>query len=159
MLNQQLIDKLRETIAVLQVHHQRMKFARNNLSQFFPLSLNTYEILTPEQISFTDQLIYRFSKLQDLMGRKLFVFILQGLGEDTENIPFIDILNRLEKLSIMADPDQWLELRETRNLVTHEYPYHQDEYVEGLNALYNQSLKLSEIYSGIIDFTEKRFDL
>lgn len=159
MLSKLYIDKLRETLIVTQLHHQRMMFARNELSQFFPMPTEKYEELTPEQISFTDQLIYRFSKLQDLMGRKLFVLIIQGLGEDSESMPFIDVLNRLEKLKILTDTDQWLELRETRNLVTHEYPYHQDEFVDGLNALYNQSLKLSEIWLGIKSFVEKRFDL
>ncbi len=47
-----------------------------------------------------DQLIYRYSKLQDLMGRKLFVLILQGLGEDTEDLPFIDGLNVLFSQSL-----------------------------------------------------------
>ncbi len=159
MLSQLYIDKLRETLVAAQLHHQRMMFAGNELSQFFPMSIEKYEELTPEQISFTDQLIYRFSKLQDLMGRKLFVLIIQGLGEDSESMPFIDVLNRLEKLKILTDTDQWLELRETRNLVTHEYPYHLDEFVDGLNALYNQSLKLSEIWLGIKTFVEKRFDL
>jgi hypothetical protein len=34
------------------------------------------------------------------MGRKLFVLILQGLGEDTEDLPFIDGLNVLFSQSL-----------------------------------------------------------
>ncbi len=159
MLSSEITDKLKETLAASGLHHQRMMFAFNSLNSLFPLNQNRYEKLTQEQISFTDQLIYRFSKLQDLMGRKVFVLILQGLGEDTDNMPFIDVLNRLEKLEILPDNTNWLELRETRNLVTHEYPLHQDDYISGLNTLYNQCLKLSEIWLTVKNYVEIKFSL
>jgi hypothetical protein len=65
----------------------------------------------------------------------------------------------LEKLEIIPDTEQWLEHRETRNLVTHEYSYHQDEYVEGLNKLYHYSLILSDLWQDIKKYAEKKFQL
>jgi hypothetical protein len=49
MLNQPFIDKLRDTLAVSEIHHQWMTFARNHLLTFFPLTLNNYEKLHPNK--------------------------------------------------------------------------------------------------------------
>ena len=159
MLDTVFEDKLKETLTVCALHHQRMQFAMNTLASFFPLQKATYDTLAPEQISILDQLIFRFSKLQDVIGNKLFKLILSGLGEEVENIPFIDILTRLEKLNLLEDHSRWLALRETRNLVAHEYPLHQEEYIDGLNELYSWGLELSEIWLKLKNFTINRFDL
>ena len=65
------------------------------------MNSEAYKGLPQEQISQTDQLIYRFSQLQDTIGNKLFPLILQGLGEYSQNMPFIAIINKLEKLSMI----------------------------------------------------------
>ncbi len=49
MLNQPFIDKLRDTLAVSEIHHQWMTFVRNHLLTFFPLTLNNYEKLHPNK--------------------------------------------------------------------------------------------------------------
>ena len=56
------------------------------------------------------------------------------LVEDTTGKPFIDILIRLEELGLLDNHSEWLRLRETRNTVTHEYPFAEDEIIEGLNV-------------------------
>ncbi|MCF8337167.1 MAG: hypothetical protein K9I74_04210, partial [Bacteroidales bacterium] len=69
------------------------------------------------------------------MGRRLFPDLLEALGEDIYDKPFIDKLNILERLELLDDHKTWLNLRETRNLVTHEYPIESSEIIEGLNDL------------------------
>ena len=54
-------------------------------------------------------------------------------------MPFIDILNTLEKLSIIEVAEQWLSLREICNLVTHEYSGNEQEMVDALNELFQQA--------------------
>jgi len=146
MLKNEFLNKLNEIKMACGLHHERMMYAYNKLKSLFPINLKTYNLLSPENISLTDQLIYRFSKLQDTMGDKLFRIILEGLEEDTSSMPFIDILNKLEKLNILEDHNEWLVFRETRNLVSHEYPFLQDELVTGLNELYLQSGNLSNTW-------------
>jgi len=158
MLTGEFKDQLKETLMTCELHFQRMNFAMENLKPYFPLSTESYNQLEEKQISFADQLIFRFSKLQDLIGSKLFRLILLGLGEDIE-IPFIDQLTRLEKLNLLADHSQWLKLRETRNLVAHEYPLHQEEYIEGLNILYDQCIHLSGIWIKMKEYVKERFGI
>jgi hypothetical protein len=62
---------------------------------FMPLDAKRYQQLTDDEIEHIDQFLFRFAKLQDAMGEKLFLLILEFLKEEnTRNKPFIDILNR-----------------------------------------------------------------
>jgi hypothetical protein len=83
------------------------------------------------------------------MGVRMFPALLVLLGEDVEGKPFIDILLKLEKLNIIENHKDWLLLRETRNVVTHEYPFYVPEIIEGLNLLHDQSSKLSTIWLSV----------
>ena len=148
--------KVKTVLKVCTIHSQRMEYALNFIQEIFPLNSDSYLELSQEQISHTDQLIYRFSQFQDTIGSKLFPLILQGLGEYDHDLPFIDILNKLEKLSVIESTEQWLSLRETRNLVTHEYPGNEKEIVDGLNELYQQSKYLSSTHDNLLGYISKR---
>ncbi len=156
MLNEDFKYRLKTVVEVCKTHNQRMLYALDFLRKIFPLSSESYQALSQEQISHTDQLIYRFSQLQDTLGNKLFPLILQGLGEYDQRLPFIDILNKLEKLSVIESSDQWLSLRETRNLVTHEYPGNKKEIVDGLNELRLHSQYLSSALNKLLVYIRKR---
>jgi hypothetical protein len=52
-------------------HQIRLAQAKARCSEFFPLDASTYEHLTDDQVEHVDQLIYRFTKLQDALGAKL----------------------------------------------------------------------------------------
>jgi hypothetical protein len=157
MLTTEFKSKFNEFKLACGLHNERMMFAHKKMENIFPITSQTYSQLTPIEISLTDQLIYRFSKLQDTMGNKFFPLILQGLGEDISSMPFIDMLNRLEKLKILENHNEWLIFRETRNQVTHEYPFLREEFIEGLNELYVQVEKLSHTWRKIESFVDNRF--
>ncbi len=98
---------------------------------------------------------YRFGKLQDVTGSLLRVMLII-LGEDIENAPFIDVLNRTEKLGIIDDAQEWIMLRELRNILTHEYSDNDDEIAKGINKLFEISKRLCEIYEKIKEYARKR---
>jgi hypothetical protein len=156
MLNKDLEYKLRTVIEVCEKHRQRMFYAVDSLEDIFPLNPNSVRKLSPEQVSHTDQLIYRFSRLQDTMGTKLFPLILQGLGEYDQGQPFIDMLNKLEKFSLIDSAEQWLRLREIRNLVSHEYPDNEKELAEGLNELRQESRYLDTVLNDLLRTMKER---
>lgn len=157
MLIDDFNDRLNNILQVCDLHLQRLSFAKNSIVDVFPIDANSYDLLSDEQISYTDQLIYRFSKLQDTIGNKLFPVILEGLKEDVDNLPFIDILTKIEKLKLIDSSNQWLMLREIRNQATHEYPFNKDMLVEGLNELVSQCDVLVDIYNGLRGFVKVRF--
>jgi len=150
-------DKLNEAVMLSTIHSERMSFAREKIKMHFPLEREKYIQLQPETLSFFDQLIFRFSKLQDSMGGKLFPAILENLGEETNSLPFIDRLAKLEQLNILPSADDWMLLRETRNMLTHEYPFINDEVIDGLNLLYNHCELILEIWEKINNYIKGRF--
>lgn len=151
-------DKLNESLLLCNIHSERMRFAREKIKIHFPLNRENYLLLQPEELSFIDQLIFRFSKLQDSMGGRLFPVLLENLGEETEEMPFIDRLARLEQLEIIPEADEWMVLRETGNLVTHEYPFVTDEVIEGLNLLYKHCDTIITVLNRVTSFVKSRFD-
>jgi hypothetical protein len=149
-------DKLKEVIQLCDIHYQRMHYAYGKVQYLYPLDSGKYSNLTYDDLSYFDQLIFRFSKLQDSMGTRYFPALLENLGED---IPFIDLLNKLEKLNIIEDSQHWLTLRETRNIVTHEYPFDAQDIVDGLNILERQVSILENILHRINDYVKNRFGI
>lgn len=150
-------DKLNEAVMLCTMHSERLRFARAKMIIHFPLEREKYVLLAPETLSFFDQMIYRFSKLQDSMGGKLFPAILENLGEEIISLPFIDRLTKLEQLEIIPDAEEWMMLRETRNMLTHEYPFITDEVIEGLNLLNKHCSLILEIWEKINHYIQNRF--
>jgi uncharacterized protein with HEPN domain len=128
-----------------------MQYAMDSPQDIFPINTGSYKELSQEYISRTDQLIYRFSQLQDTIGNEL-----EGLAEYTPNMPFIDILNKLEKLSIIDSAEQWFSLREIRNLVIHEYSGNEQEMVHALNELHQQAQVLHSTLDNLLVYIKHR---
>jgi len=152
-------DKLNEAILLCTIHNERMNFALRKIKMHFPLTKEKYLQLEPEELSFFDQLIFRFSKLQDSMGNRLFPSILENLGEKSKGVPFIDQLVKLEELEIISSADEWMLLRETRNLVTHEYPFITDEVIQGLNLLNLHCELIIGIWKQVLNYIKVRFKI
>jgi hypothetical protein len=159
MLTAELKDKLAETLAICDLHFQRMMFAFNSINKYFPLTEFNFNQISPIELALFDQLIYRFSKLQDSMGTRLFKQVLEALEEDVSGLPFIDILYKLEKLNLLENAKDWISLRQTRNTISHEYPFYKDIQIEELNLLPEEVEKLSGIWLKLKEYTNQRLAL
>ena len=130
--------RLSTSIQKCRLHLQRLQYASNQIAELFPLTVDRYNSVSEATIGNIDQLVFRFTRLQDEIGNNIFRFLLEYLQEDIAGKPFRDILNILERLQIIDSCDAWLTLRELRNDLTHEYPIMIEETIEKLNHLYNQ---------------------
>jgi hypothetical protein len=157
MLTEELNNKLKETLAICALHHQRMMFAWKNIEKYFPLTELSLISISPIELALFDQLIYRFSKLQDSMGSRLFKQLLEALEEDIAGLPFIDILYKLEKLNLLDEAKDWIALRQTQNTISHEYPFFNEVRMEELNLLPEEVVKLAGIWLKLKEYTLNRF--
>jgi uncharacterized protein with HEPN domain len=148
-------ERLKTYLSISDKHLLRLKSSLKALNTIIPVNAERYETLTEQEISYIDQMSYRFGKLQDIMGRLLRVTLII-LGEDIENAPFIDVLNRAEKLGIIDDAQEWMTLRELRNILTHEYSDDENEIVNGINKLFEISKRICEIHEKIKIYIQKR---
>ena len=156
MLTEETNNKLIETLAICDLHHQRMMFAYRSIETYFPLTENIFSQISPIELALFDQLIYRFSKLQDSMGARLFKQLLELLEEDISGLPFLDILYKMEKLNMIGSAKDWITLRQTRNTVSHEYPFYKEIQIEELNLLPEEVEKLAGIWLNLKEFTLRR---
>lgn len=145
MIGSELNDRLIQTFDTCALHLKRMTFAKSKVGEFIPLTRDNYYRMDEETIGFLDQYIFRFSKLQDSMGSRLFPLTLEALAEPVADMAFIDILNRLEKLEILDSAFSWVQLRNIRNDIAHEYPASLIERIEGINFLFEKLETLKQI--------------
>lgn len=137
-------------------HLKRMHYAFGKVSHLFPLTKERVSKLNEEEISYFDQSIYRFAKLQDAIGQKLFKAVLLLLDEDVANKAAIDIFNRLEQLEIIENYESWKELRDLRNELAHEYEEDENETAEKLNTLFEKKTDLEKYLNDIHNYLSKR---
>ena len=136
-------------------HLARMEYAYSKVSSLIPFTGEKIERLSQEEITHIDQYIFRFSKLQDAIGQRLFKTTLKFLGEEIENKAFIDIFNRLEQLEIVENYLLWQELRIIRNEASHEYGDNNQELAEKLTMLFNAKDSLKNYLEKVIEYLEK----
>lgn len=144
---QEIIERLQREFEICDKHILRINEALKELSSTFPLTTESYATLNSEEIRCLDQFIFRFSKLQDAMGAKIFRYLLEYLDEDVTALPMRDILNRLEKYRFLPDANEWIYIRELRNEIAHDYPLMENDVVHILNELF---FKVEVMY-GIYD--------
>ena len=132
-------------------HLERLNEAYKLLKQkySFPINKTSYEkiISNPIDLALADQIIYRFSKLQDTMGAKIFKNFLLYQGENV-NMPFLDILNRLEEIGLI-EVERWFEIRDLRNEIAHDYENNDFEAVEIINEIINSKHELEKTLNKI----------
>lgn len=68
----------------------------------------------------------------------------------------MDILSRLEQLSILPSRDEWIRLRKLRNELSHEYSNEDEENVAVLNALFDEIKSLNGIFLEIKSYFDLR---
>lgn len=66
-----------------------------------------------------DAFVSRFGRLQDNLGDKLLPQLLSAMAEPVGAV--IENLDRAEKLGWLDSADTWLEIRQLRNQMVHEY--------------------------------------
>ena len=143
---QEINERLQREFDICDKHILRINEALEELSSTLPLTNESYAQLSSEQIRCIDQFIFRFSKLQNAMGAKIFRYILEYLDEDVTSLPMRDILNRLEKYKFLPDANEWIYIRELRNEIAHDYPLMENDVVHILNELFSKVNTMYGIY-------------
>lgn len=152
---QELRERMERSFEACDKHLLRMGNAARDMWPNMPLTKDVYRDLSDEDVRCMDQFVYRFSKFQDVMGAKLFRYILEWLQEDVSTFSMIDVLNKLERLKIIDDAKEWQYVRELRNAIAHDYPLDEGEVIESLNELFNRQEDLRKIYSRLKEVFER----
>ena len=146
-----MIDDILEKVYL---HQKRLKLALLEIKEWDSIDCEIFENF--EKIKTVDTFIYRFIKLQDLMGDKLFKVFLNALGEYRDNMSLLDVLDKLEKFEIIDSAKDWMEYRKLRNKLTHEYPNSEDDIVEGISIAIDAYFNIEKILNRIVDIKNRK---
>ena len=137
-------DELKEIFKVCDTMFENANIDFNELEEK-QIDINFFDDYSNTRL--VNSFLFNFSKLQDKIGAKLFRKVLYELKEIEDiNMPMLDILNVLEKLSIIENTNKWDELREIRNSIAHEYPFNINERVENIYLAMGGFMILKSIY-------------
>lgn len=140
----------------LDLHFKRIDAIIPEIEKWMPLKVDDFN--NTEVVKTIDSFIYRFIKIQDKMGDKLFPGFLQLLQEYERNMALIDVLNTLERLEIIKSAEEWVDFRKLRNTLTHEYPDNEEEIISTLELSLEAYNKIKKVYSSIINDVRNRGD-
>lgn len=96
----------------------------------------------------------RFCRLQDTAGDKLLPLWLRALGEKTGAVA--DNLDRAEKLGVLDSADKWLEIRQIRNQMIHEYIESPQVLADALNTAFDYQETLIAFAQAMLADAERR---
>ncbi len=139
-------------------HILRIEKSYAKIHSIFPLSAPRYERLSDDEVEAIDQYLFRFAKLQDTLGMRLFKMVASEYIEDISQLTFLDILNQLEKVDIL-DVNLWKKLRDVRNNIAHQYDDNPEEMSEALNNIFAYKDELLKIFENIEQFYINRSSL
>lgn len=147
---------VQSSIKECESHTGRIRKILKNMDEDQPLTEQKLKDDANDIVGKIDQLIYRFTKLQDSMGTRLYPSLYTILEENNKIIPFLDILNRLEKLDIIPSVSDWQFFRNLRNNLAHDYPESVGKTIETLNLLITEVEKLMSMFNQAKNYYIKR---
>lgn len=145
--------KLELHLAEAYIHINRLEDVLQTLNNLCPLTIDRLETISSEIKDKLDVLAFRFAKLQDLIGTKIFREYLLFLQYPVEDKNFLELLKELEKENIV-DIDRWSEFRGLRNSISHDYPFEEEEKIEAINYLVQNISYFMDIIEKIKDTFE-----
>lgn len=89
-----------------------------------------FESLKAEERAILEAYLKRFASIQDFLGAKIFPLLLEVRGIRADKMS--EVLEKIEKEEIIGSLDQWIELREIRDELEHDYP---DNLVDALTDM------------------------
>jgi len=123
------------------------------LSEYNIYDQFTFNTLKPEKRAILDAYLKRFSSIQDFLGAKIFSPLLEVAG--INNTKMSEVLSHIEKENIIDSLENWIELREIRNELEHDYPEELEEALNDLKYCIDNFSKLESYYLNSLDFFHK----
>ena len=145
---------LNETIEAVNINIKRAKADSEEIASWNNLIPEIFE--NNEKRRTIDSFIFRFTKIQDLIGEKLFKEILDKVGEYRRNMSVTEIIDRAEKLEVIDSADKWSNFRELRNSLSHEYPSNEAELIKDIRLAMDYFAEILRIYENITKYIKSK---
>jgi len=154
MNNQEILKKRFDK---LEKHYIAFKEYKNLIDDLLQ-EINIYDqfifnTLQPQKRAILDAYLKRFTSIQDFLGAKIFSPLLEIAGID--NSKMSEVLYNIEKEEIIDSLENWIELREVKNELEHDYPQELEEALKDLKYCIDSFEKLENYYLNSLIFFKK----
>jgi uncharacterized UPF0160 family protein len=140
---QQILTK---QLQKLTLHYDALAEYKNFIDILnFDFSINSFNKLKVEQKAVLEAYLKRFAQVQDFLGAKVFASILNEKGIVWNKMS--EVLTLIEKEQII-NLDRWIEFRNLRNHLEHDYP-------DNLQLALYDLQKCIHAFDEIVDIVEK----
>ncbi len=148
----------RSSIRECESHLKWIQRARMALRDRFPLGIDAMRTLEDRDVELLDQMIYRFTKMQDSLARRFLPSSYSLLEGSTDPVPFLDILNRLASLGVLPSVELWQFFRNLRNNLAHDDPESEEQTVATLNQLNERMPEFIALFETARDAISNRLE-
>jgi hypothetical protein len=143
-------DKLEKHYIAIKEYRELIDELCEELNIYDPFTFNT---LKPEKRAILDAYLKRFASIQDFLGAKIFSLLLELAG--INNSKMSEVLSNIEKENIIDSLENWIELREVRNELEHDYPEELQEALNDLKYCVDNFEQLEMYYLNSLSFFHK----
>jgi len=112
-----------------------------------------FNTLKHEKRAILDAYLKRFASVQDFLGAKIFSLLLEIAG--INNNKMSEVLSNIERENIIDSLENWIELREVRNELEHDYPEELQEALNDLKYCVDSFPQLESYYLNSLNFFKK----
>ena len=112
--------------------------------------VEVFEELAPEKRAILEAYLKRFSSFQDFLGAKIFASVLSLAGISTSKMS--EVLSHAEKEGLIDSLESWVELRNARNELEHDYPNEIKEALVDLKYCIDSFEILKRYYINVVQF-------
>jgi len=144
---------LKHQLKKAQAHYQALKEYHEYIQKSaFDFSLQSFEKLAVQDRGVLEAYLKRFASLQDYLGAKVFKGLLDSAG--ISYIRMSEVLTLIEKEGII-DLDRWIEFRNLRNDLEHDYPDELEDALKDLKACFDSFGEMEDVVMKVFAFARK----
>ena len=154
MNNKEILKKRFEKLEKHYIALKEYKSLINDLLQESDIyNQFVFNTLKPEKRAILDAYLKRFASVQDFLGAKIFSLLLEVAG--ITNTKMSEVLSHIEKEEIIDSLENWIELREVRNELEHDYPEELKEALADLKYCIDNFEKIESYYLNAVKFAQR----
>jgi len=143
-------EKLEKHYLALKAYKELINKLTDKTDIYTVENFNTLKI---EDKAILDAYLKRFSSVQDFLGAKIFSPLLDIAGINSRKMSVV--LYIVEKEGIIDSLEHWIELREVRNELEHDYPENLEAALQDLKFCINSFSRLESYYINALKFAQK----
>ncbi len=143
---------VKKQLQKVQMHFDALQAYKDFIDEMaFGFTPDEFHKLSVAQKGVLEAYLKRFSSVQDYLGAKVFKSLLEIAGISYSKMS--EVIFLIEKEGII-DFDKWIEFRDVRNELEHDYPDELEDTLRGLKYCVDSFSQIEEIVKRVFDFSK-----